>query len=733
MTKTRKSRLQSPWFYAALGGVIFILFFYVAYAQIEPDYFQLRDDGVITLSHAKNWIDYGFIGVNPSGERLEGYSAPIQFFLFAIAYLLTGISYAPFIFWQTLICTFLLGVFFTLYFVDRPNFSIVASIVTAFGLSLCTAFIEWHGSGMENSITHVLLAGAVYCLYRFAKDRRIQFSWTIIFFLASISRLDGLYHVLPILIFFAIYWSIFEKNAKGVYLVILFAVIWLLYQAWRYWYFGSLASNTLLAQHLNLEGRLEAIFTLQRWYFIDSLRLAKLIFINHAGYLLLLILPIACLSSWTRARAVLFGLSLLLILTACLNPLFFGETRLDPTRSTTQMAFFIFVALFCVMQGLKRIWLYPIILIGALLFLRWMQLPSYYLCCGVSSFSPIGQEVADISRQENLNRPSFANPDLGMMSWYKRFNLVDLGMLGSPMFARLRQGPVLADYFFDFVAPDLIESHETWSCQYWQTLFSDPRFRERYLPIRETTVYYGSCKDKPLPKGIWIRRDIKKGAFTAERELIDDLQKNLSLDRLAKELSNCQRKSTDDRACTYVARTAYRFLPEYRRAGQVDHLKKIFEQSRTNIFDHYLLSGYQNAQAYQPALQWLLKRYINQLNLAGLDVQNTQEKKNNWIVGLDGNFLILLNVNCSSEELKNPFFVRYQSIEHISGHENVSGYKKSFDFLQKGLHAGKTCFASIEIDKPLQQIEAVGQWIPRENRIIWSASPLNIASRNGSR
>jgi len=29
-------------------------------------------DGIVTFSHARNWIDYGFIGVSPSGERVEG-------------------------------------------------------------------------------------------------------------------------------------------------------------------------------------------------------------------------------------------------------------------------------------------------------------------------------------------------------------------------------------------------------------------------------------------------------------------------------------------------------------------------------------------------------------------------------------------------------------------------------------------------------------------------------------
>ena len=68
------------------GGLIFVVFFYWAYSNIDSSLYQVRDDGVITMSHAKNLVDYGFIGVSPSGGRVEGYSAPVQFFVYAAAY-----------------------------------------------------------------------------------------------------------------------------------------------------------------------------------------------------------------------------------------------------------------------------------------------------------------------------------------------------------------------------------------------------------------------------------------------------------------------------------------------------------------------------------------------------------------------------------------------------------------------------------------------------------------------
>ena len=149
---------------ALLGGLFFWLAFQFIYSQLNSDWYVLRDDAVITFSHAKNWFDFGFIGVSPSGERVEGYSAPVQFFIFALAYALGHISFVNFVEWQTQLDSFLLGVFFTLYFIQQPRWALLASAVTAICLTWCTSFIEWHGSGMENSITHVLFAASVYLL-----------------------------------------------------------------------------------------------------------------------------------------------------------------------------------------------------------------------------------------------------------------------------------------------------------------------------------------------------------------------------------------------------------------------------------------------------------------------------------------------------------------------------------------------------------------------------------------
>lgn len=715
MFKSSHHYISQEWIYIALSGIVFIATFAIAYQFIDPNYYQLRDDGIITFSHAKNLIDFGFIGVNPSGERLEGYSAPVQFLIYAVSYFFISVSYEKFIFWQTIFSTFLLGSIFSAYFIRRPNFSLFATFISAFGLSLCSSFIEWHGSGMENSITHVLFAAVALVLYSFALKQRINFYWAPIFFLAGISRLDGIYHIFPILLLFSIYWGVYQRSAKGFYLLLTFIISWILYQFWRYFYFGDFSSNTLIAQHIDLRGRISAILTREKWYYAESYELAKTIFISHAGYLLFIATPLIFISRWNRTRFLLFSFALLLVGTALFNPYLFGETRLDPARSTTQMAFFIFVAFFCILDGVSKKWLIFISSVIVLATVFIMRTPPYYLCCGVSSFEPIKIEARHVATNQDIFRPTFANPDLGLMSWSKEFNILDIGMLGSPIFAKVRQGPLLADYFYDYAAPDLIESHETWSCQYLKTLFLDPRFRKNYSPIRETSIRYGACGDTPLLKGMWVRKDVMRNSQSPERRLIDEMVKKPTASRLEKELVVCQKTAVTPSSCAYIARTAYRFLPELRAAGVIQELNDIFQSSQSKYFDLYLINGYRNAQAYRSALESFVKNYLNSYR-SQMALSST-----GFLVGTDRNFLVVIKPECTAADLLNPIYITYRP--YTNG-QIVNGLdappRDSFSFMRKGFQVGSYCMASFELDAtkaPL--IDLVGQWIPKQEKRIW--------------
>src|SRR5207253_614084 len=148
------------------AALVFAAVLLLRYQAIPTDFYQYRDDGIITLSHARNWVDFGFIGINPSGERLEASSAPLQFLLYAAAYAITGLDYRAFMDVQTMLCTVGIGALLPFFFPGRPLFALGATAFVALCATQFPAFLVWHASGMENALTHLLLVATVLLLYR---------------------------------------------------------------------------------------------------------------------------------------------------------------------------------------------------------------------------------------------------------------------------------------------------------------------------------------------------------------------------------------------------------------------------------------------------------------------------------------------------------------------------------------------------------------------------------------
>ena len=557
-------------------------------------------------------MDYGFIGVSPSGPKVEGYSAPVEFFVYAFLYKIFGMTYATYSNLQTYLCTFLLGFFFIRFFKESKWIGILLSILSASILTFYPSFFEWHASGMENAITHVLLLLSAYIIVMFVITEKINFYYVPIIFLATISRIESVYHIAPILMMLSIYWFIKYKVFRALNFSLIVFAIWMLFHFWRYLYFGDLMPNTAYAQAISVSDRMSQLFALDAHYIKQSFKLSMEIFVSHGGYLLLMFFPlIGFIKKDTRIHFSIF-LLLSFVMTSFLNPYLFGPTRIDHSRTTTQMAVFVILIISLLIFHFeitrKSISIAALSLFFSLFLFMNLKKEAFYLGWSTKSFNQIRKEFVIAAEKEKLPRPTISNPDLGVMSWHKQFNIVDLGMLGTLIMAKLQNGPAMANYFFDFAAPDLIESHDWWSCRYYNSLFTDTRFRKRYVPIREK-MFSGKwkyCGNKKLPVGIWIRKDILKNSNSNERKLINELEKNLSVDRLAQELKDCQ--TTQDSNCVYVSRTAYRFLPEFRNHNEIESLNKIFENSRTKDYDLYLINGYKSGQVNNYLLKQVASR-----------------------------------------------------------------------------------------------------------------------------
>ena len=625
---------------ALIGGLIFLSIFYWRYSGIPDHLYEARDDGVITMSHGRNLVEYGFIGVNPSGEKVEGTTAPVQMFVYAAAYAATGAGYATFAGAQTLVCAFLLGTLFILFFRDRPLWAVPVTALSALALTYYTPFFLWHGSGTENAITHVLFAATVLALFWFVKTGRVRYELSVVVFLATVSRLDSIFHIAPVLVVFSVLWFLAYRDRRGLYFSGIVLALWVAFNLWRAVYFGDLVSNTAYAQ-----GVAPGID-------LRHASLAYYILAAHGALLLAVVSPMLIAVTFLRDRewpgTLLFFLIGILAVAAAITPLVFGAARLDPARTTTHLAVFTVLGMALIvyygliprsmppmglLAGRRFVAALPtrrllgvaaamlVITVAVILFgyanpdysrptaitnnpfTSWLSYvePSY-LCCSVSWFDHNRRQFVKLLDEESLPRPTVSNPDLGVVSWHKQFNIVDLGELGTPILAKASV-PLISDYFFDFAAPDILETHGWWSCKYADTVLTDPRFETAYMPVTaETTHREKGCRGHPqLQRGIWIRKDILKDSGSPERKLIDDLRADLSPARLRGELQACQ--AAPENLCTYVARTAYRFLPEFREQGSIDELNSVFAESRTRGFDLYLINGYRDGQIHRAAME----------------------------------------------------------------------------------------------------------------------------------
>ena len=203
-----------------------------------------------------------------------------------------------------------------------------------------------------------------------------------------------------------------------------------------------------------------------------------------------------------------------------------------------------------------------------------------------------------------------------------------------------------------------------------------------------------------------------------ERRLIDDLQSDLRPERLAEELETCQSNPLDQ--CVYVARTAYRFLPEFRERGHVDELNDIFLSSRTKEFDLYLINGYKDGQLHEDAVIFVLNQYVDKAKDGSeLIIQSDYD------VYLSDDQMIYVNDSCNDhEDTAVQFFLHITPVESKDLPDDRKQYR--FDNLDFNFRNGEyidfrgTCVTKRQLpDYEIQSIRT-GQFNPDGE--IWKGS-----------
>jgi len=618
MNKLRNNLIKKTVYFPILSGFLFLFIFYIGYLDVPDNLYKYRDDGIITLSHAKNLADFGSIGINPSGERIEGYSPPVQFGIYFILYKFFNLSYKTYMDMQTYVCTFLLGFFFIKFFKENYLFGLFFSFIAAVFLIRSPSFFLWHGSGMENAITNVLCLVSLYLLFKMFEEKRINYYYTLIIFLTSISRIESIYYILPILIIYSISWIYVHKSFNVITFMFTVLFLWLSFNILRYSYFGEIFPNTAFAQNISLLERINDLISFSGQIYKESFFYSSLIFKMHWG-IFLFITPIILFFIKNKIKYnILYLMAYPFALLVFLNPFFFGKSRIDPTRTTSHSVVVILLLLFITLFQLKKKIMFGftfIIVILSIVYLntttikfRYNRSPKrligkYYIGFSTEPFYTIRNELLELAQNNDLFRPTVGIIDIGAISWHKDFNILDFGFLGNHVLAKeFENKQLVKNYILDYQAPDFIHFHGIYSLHYG-FLFKDKRFRKYYEPIYESEFHNRKNPRIRSMNGLWIRKDIKKNSMSHERILIDRLKTNLSVSVVRKEIDYCK---NNDKSPLFIIRTLYRFLPEFRKKGnRVNDIIKLFRHSSTYNYAKALLNCKDNKNWHKELISYL--------------------------------------------------------------------------------------------------------------------------------
>lgn len=250
-------------------------FFGLRLLSVNENWWKWRDDAVITLSHARNALEEGSIGVSPGGDRNEGYSSPLQFALAFIFFALVRSDYRLYLDLYVTTSIFLIGALFTLLLTQQTRvhvrgnqkalaLALLGSGAVALIVMSSWAATGWLISGMENPL--VVIAGLIL-LNLIAKTHRSALHYALLgfgVFLFGISRVELAAFTGPLL--FGLLLVLWTEANTGRQRLIAWGLsialpigLWGVVHLSRLIYFGQLLPNTAFVQE-KVPGSTQATF-----------------------------------------------------------------------------------------------------------------------------------------------------------------------------------------------------------------------------------------------------------------------------------------------------------------------------------------------------------------------------------------------------------------------------------------------------------------------------------------
>ncbi|MDY6874928.1 MAG: glycosyltransferase family 39 protein [Chloroflexota bacterium] len=229
---------------------LLVILFSLCFALVVTRNAWLSDDAYITFRTVDNFINGYGLTWNVV-ERVQAYTHPLWMLLFSAVYFFTREAF----FSSQLLSIFvsLLAVFVLL---TRVANSSTAALLGITILTMSKAFVDYSTSGLENPLTHLLLAVFLFVYIRSENSPRTLFSLSLLAALGMLNRMDAVLLFLPPLV----YALVTLRQVKWLYAVAAGFIPVILWELFSLFYYGALFPNTAFAKlNLGLIGRQELI------------------------------------------------------------------------------------------------------------------------------------------------------------------------------------------------------------------------------------------------------------------------------------------------------------------------------------------------------------------------------------------------------------------------------------------------------------------------------------------
>jgi len=255
------------------------------------------DDAYISFRTVDNLVN-GFGLTWNTDERVQGFTNPLWVFLMSLAYAFTGDVYYTSIFVSLAIT--ILAIVLVAFRVSRSTAGAILGITI---ILFSKAFIDYSTSGLENPLSHLLLAAFVYTYFACEPNAKTLFYLSLLASLGTLNRMDTLLLYLPALVYVAVK----VRSLKGLLVGLAGFTPFILWELFSIAYYGFPFPNTYYAKlHTGIPA--SELVSQGLIYFVDTLYLDPLTLIVALAGIVVVVVP----KNW-RSLPIALGIALYLL------------------------------------------------------------------------------------------------------------------------------------------------------------------------------------------------------------------------------------------------------------------------------------------------------------------------------------------------------------------------------------------------------------------------------------